>query len=39
MKKNFSKVLMVMFLLLVMIITLSITPAIFAEDAADQIAV
>lgn len=34
MKKNFSKVLMVMVLLLVLIITLSITPAIFAEDTA-----
>jgi serine protease Do len=33
MKKNFSKVLMVMFVSLVMIVTLSITPAIFADDA------
>jgi putative cell wall-binding protein len=32
MKKNFSKVLMAMFLMLVLVVTLSITPAIFAEE-------
>jgi hypothetical protein len=32
MKKNFSKVLMAMLLMLVLVVTLSITPAIFAEE-------
>jgi hypothetical protein len=34
MKKNFSKVLMSALLMIVLVVTLSITPAIFAEDAA-----
>ena len=34
MKRNFSKVLMAMLLMIVLVVTLSITPAIFAEDTA-----